>query len=481
MPLGRLKLVFTFLLWTLLTPFAAVAAVYDVGPGKPYSNIGDVPWEYVQGGDQVLIHWRAEPYKEKWIIAVAGTETQPFLVSGIPNGSGELPVIDGREATTRAQLDYWNESRGVVKIGGANTPPVVEPSWITIENLEIRSGRPPFQYTSDAQLTTYSSNAASIYIESGRNITIRNCTLRDSGNGLFISHASRNILIEGNRIYDNGIEKSAYYHNAYTAALRITYQYNYFGPLRADCRGNNLKDRSAGTVVRYNWIEGGNRQLDLVDAEDSNILVEHPSYRRTFVYGNILLEPDGAGNSQIVHYGGDSSGQSSYRKGILYFYNNTVVSSRSNNTTLLRLSTNDERCDCRNNIIYVTSDGSRLALLSSSGVLDLTSNWVKHGWRGSHGTLTGQINDIGGMIEGDHPAFVDAGTSNFDLSAQSVCINKGSSLHPAALPLHDVVRHYVKHQSNEERPSDAALDIGAFETAPNGNPPLPPQNLRLVR
>ena len=162
-----------------------------------------MPWEYVQGGDQVLIHWRPEAYKEKWIIAVAGTESRPFVVSGVPNNSGQLPVIDGREATTRAQLD-------------------------------------------------------------------------------------------------------------------------------------------------------------LVDAEDSDVLVDHPSHRQTFVYGNILLEPDGAGNSQILHYGGDSGDQSSYRKGILYFYSNTVFS-RSNNTTLLHASTNDERCDCRNIIINVTSDGSRLA------------------------------------------------------------------------------------------------------------------------
>jgi hypothetical protein len=65
----------------------------------------------------------------------------------------------------------------------------------------------------------------------------------------------------------------------------MVYQFNHFGPLRANCPGNNLKDRSAGTVIRYNWIEGGNRQLDLVDAEDSAELRNHPSYSRT------LMEP----------------------------------------------------------------------------------------------------------------------------------------------------------------------------------------------
>ena len=108
----------------------------------------------------------------------------------------------------------------------------------------------------------------------------------------------------------------------------------------------------AGLIVRNNWIESGNRQLDLVDAEDSQTLVNHPNYHTTYVYGNILIEPDNAGNSQIMHYGGDSGTTADYRKGELYFYNNTVISTRSGNTTLVRLSTEDETCKAFNNIIY---------------------------------------------------------------------------------------------------------------------------------
>jgi hypothetical protein len=39
-----------------------------------------------------------------------------------------------------------------------------------------------------------------------------------------------------------------------------------------------------------------------------------------------------------------------FRKGTLYFYNNTVVSDRTDRTRLFRLTTNDEACDARNNI-----------------------------------------------------------------------------------------------------------------------------------
>jgi len=57
------------------------------------------------------------------------------------------------------------------------------------------------------------------------------------------------------------------------------------------------RNRSAGLVVRWNW----NRQLDLVDAEASPVLVNDRAYHKTFVYGNILIERDDAGNAQIGH------------------------------------------------------------------------------------------------------------------------------------------------------------------------------------
>lgn len=104
---------------------------------------------------------------------------------------------------------------------------------------------------------------------------------------------TQDILIEKNYIYDNDIIGSNYEHNTYTAAIGITYQYNHMGRLREGAGGNNLKNRSAGLTVRYNWIEDGNRQLGLVDAEDSTHLVNHPSYDTAHVYGNVLLEGDG--------------------------------------------------------------------------------------------------------------------------------------------------------------------------------------------
>ncbi|HEY3446594.1 MAG TPA: right-handed parallel beta-helix repeat-containing protein [Myxococcales bacterium] len=461
-------------------PCLASAATYEVGPGQPLANVGDVPWESLNAGDTVLIHWRSTSYKEKFVLCRQGMQAAPIVVRGVLGPNGERPVIDGDGATTRSALDFWGEERGVIKIGGANKPADLMPQWIVLENLDVTSGRPPFQFTGRNGLTAYAQNAAAIYVEKGENLTLRNCVIRDSGNGLFAGSQTKDLLVEGNDLRDNGNSGSIYEHNNYTAAVGITFQYNRFRPLRAGCSGNNLKDRSVGTVIRYNWIEGGNRNLDLVDAEDDPTLTGDPRYRQTFVYGNVLIKPDG-GNSQVVHYGGDSGNTTIYRKGTLYFFNNTLVSTRAGNTTLLRLSTNEERADVRNNVLYVTGSGSSLGIVDSTGVVDLWSNWTKPGWVNSHSGLQGTLTDQGGAVSGSAPGFADEAGGDYHLAAGSACLDQGASLNAAVLPDHPLDLQYLPHQGFEPRPSDGPLDLGAFErcasaacTLPDAGAPMPP-------
>src|SRR5262245_35217089 len=339
-PLTRLQAMFftrVFALFaTLLALFSARAqgAIYDVGPGQVYTSIGAVPLATLQPGDTVRIHYRADPYKEKWVICRQGTAAQPITFTGVAGPNGELPVIEGISAVTAPGLNYWSENRGIVKIGGANTPSDTMPKHIVIENLEIRGARSSYTFTDDTGVTVaYASNASTIYVEKCENCTIRNNVLHDAGNGLFVASSdtdvSRDIVIEKNHIYDGGNVGSIFEHNVYTAALGIRFEGNFLGGLRAGAGGNNLKDRSAGTVIRYNWIEGGNRQLDLMDGEDSSAIRNDPSYSSTYVYGNVLVENANDGNRQMAHYGGDSGNTATYRKGTMYFYNNTLVSKRT--------------------------------------------------------------------------------------------------------------------------------------------------------
>ena len=208
-----------------------------------------------------------------------------------------------------------------------------------------------------------------------------------------------------------------------------------------------------------------------MDAEGSSDIVGDPAYQETFVYGNVLIEPDGAGNSQIAHFGGDSEVTENYR-GTLYFWNNTVVSTRTGNTTLLRLSTNGQTAEVRNNIVYVSAAGNRLALSNSAGTLNYGWNLVKPGFVDSHSGLTGVVTDLGGNLAAASPGFADEAMQDFHLRDTSPARDSAGAL-PAAVAAYPLDSEYVKHQARAARHADAMLDMGAYEFASPGPPPAP--------
>lgn len=442
---------------------ATFSHVIDVGPGLDYEEPHLVPWDTVTGSTLVRIHKRETPYRSKWVVTTIATAEAPLVITGIDE-DGERPVITGDGAQTLSGLYYLNEGRSVIKVGNyTGEDDTSIPAHVFIENLDIRSCRSPYTFTDrHGSEQTYTSSAAAIHIEEGDTITVRGCVLHDSANGLFTSHFTNDILISGNHIFNNGIEGSIYQHNTYTESVRITYEFNHFGPLRDACLGNNLKDRSAGTVIRYNWIESGNRQLDLVETSHLS-LFNDPSYNETYVYGNILVEYDNTGNNQIIHYGGDGDGLY-YREGTLYLYHNTIVSTRSGNTTLVNLSTDAATADIQNNIIYTTATGSHLALTSGRGNLSLVSNWIKDGYRITHeSTSTVDFLTDSFNILGDNPLFADEGGEDFSLAAGSACIDSTTTL-PVAVADYPVTAQYIIHIDGMARTTEGSgPDIGAFE------------------
>ena len=434
------------------------AVDYEVGPGKAHGTIGSVPWEALRAGDSVRIHWQAKAYREKWVLCCRGSQEKPITISGVPGPEGQLPVIDGQGATTRPALNYWGEERGVLKIGGANNPGDTMPAHIVVENLEIRSGRQPYTYSGRRGTAKYSKDAASVMVEKVDHLVLRNLVLHDSANGLMVSAQSRDVRVEGCHLYDNGNPGTITEHNAYTECNGIVFEGNHFGPLRKGCSGNNLKDRSAGLVVACNWIEGGNRQLDLVDATGNPALNAAPAYRRTLVYGNVLIENEEDGNNQIVHYGGDSTKTAGYRKGVLHFYHNTVVSKRSRSIALFRLSTPDETVECHGNILHATSKGKNLSLMCKVGVLKMGKNWLTAGWVPTVDDFTGQIETLQPSVEGAEPGFVMLAENDLSLVPASACTGAALPL-PADLPR--PVHRYVRHQRLEALPADGPLNLGA--------------------
>lgn len=450
------------ILWLVLGACPAAAREFSAGPGRMYEALDRVPWETLRAGDTVLIHWREQPYRAKWIISARGAQDQPITVRGVPGPLGQLPVIDGASAITRPALNFWSEERGVIIVGASRSVPNLMPAHIVIEGLEVRGARPGRNFVGRSGIAPYSDAASAVFVESGEHITVRNCVLHDSANGFFTAHETREITIEGCHVHDNGIEDSIYQHNAYTESAGMVYQFNRFGPLRAGCRGNNIKDRSAGLVIRDNWIEGGNRQLDLVDVEEGVEIRRDPRYDRAFVYGNVLIEPDGDGNNQLVHFGGDNGPEEHFRK-VLHFFNNTVVSRRGDPTTLLRLSSNVVSADVRNNILYVTAPGRLFAILDESGLVRLEHNWIKPGWSASHGALTGIVR-ANASNSTDDPGFVDENANDFRLRSDSACVNAGSDQLPGGD--HGLRFEFAPPHGGKPRPAIGPVDLGAFEFVP---------------
>src|SRR5690606_23594002 len=88
--------------------------VHEVGPGKQYTELSDVPWEAIGPDTLIRVHWRSEPYRAKWVLDSAGTSSSPIVVVGVPNGNLR-PVISGEDAVTRSQLSFPNEERSIIK------------------------------------------------------------------------------------------------------------------------------------------------------------------------------------------------------------------------------------------------------------------------------------------------------------------------------------------------------------------------------
>ena len=464
---------------------------YPVGPGQKYEKIGDVPWERLAAGDTVRIHHRPEPYKEKFMVGSVGRKDAPIRVCGVRGPNGELPVIDGDGATTRRTLEFpydGHQPRGLVFIGHRRSSPWLEqPSYITIEGLEIRNADPTRSFfDKDNRQTPWPEVAAGIFVQRGSHIVIRGCHVHSNGNGLFVGSAggeelTRDVLIEGNYVHDNASPKNWYEHNVYNEASGVVYQFNRFGPPRRGAEGflgGNIKERSAGVVIRYNWIEDGAHLIDLVDsqeARDPNLA--DPAFRESWVYGNILVR-GGSASGSMVHYGGDSGMLETYRKGTLHFFNNTVVVLNASHkdwqsTAVFELSTNDEKLEMRNNVVatQVPSLPKRPTVLLGgrdevvAGIADLSGNWISgsvqpfEGFPGRALKRAAELRGLDTSLRGADPMFVDLASLALQPSASAPFKGKGVPLPPGP---HEVTMQYVKHARGEPRPKEDPPTPGAL-------------------
>lgn len=446
---------------------------FPVGSGQKYARVGDVPWYDLGPGDTVRIYWRAEPYREQILLSNRGSADAPIRVCGVPGPNGERPVLSGDNATTGPNLHFIPydpiQDSGVILINrDASDSYYSRPGYINIEGLAVRSGYAGYQHTvSNGTKRAWGKGSASIAIIGADHINLRNCEISDSGNGLFTLSKDEaeatlvsDLLVEGCEIFGNGNVGSDHEHNVYSQTIGVTFQFNRFSRLRPGAGGANLKDRSAGTVVRYNRIEGSVRHLDLVDAQEHiQAAMADPRYRQTYVYGNVIESgPKDAG--MPIHYGGDTQGyEQNFRKGTLHFYNNTVILNANSSdfwyTMLFNASTNDEHVDMRNNVIWKTGT-TDFSLMNTSGQLAMSNNWIGDNYANARDGFTGTVDGAATVITGSDPKI----DSTWRPLAGSPVVDKGGALAAGA---GEVQFEYLANARGTPRALKGALDLGAFE------------------
>lgn len=441
----------------------ACATEYHVGPGQSVTTFAGISWSSLQAGDTVYIH--PGTYHEKINISGQGTESNPIRVIGVPDGSGNRPVIDGSNATTPSSADYRWSDPALVQVNClvSVTPSTsLLPAWIEIKNLEIKGARASNTFTAeDGTVHNYSTFSPGVYIRSSQHVLVENCKIHDNNQGIYnwtgsgtatYDAVNSDLIIRGNYLYDNGRYQGWTEHQMYFESLRVTIEYNYFGPNTSGAYGSQIKDRSGGTVIRYNYFDDSSElgwMLDLVEPENGwDAIGTTNLYKQTFVYGNVFRRTKNHGI--LIHWNGDNSANTHGRAvvdgGKLFLYHNTlidigntvddyqgyyyIVSSRGGAGDCLS-QVMPGIVDMRNNIFASQSAGNGYLIPSFDDCDNANhafgKNFATTGYGlGTVATRSGDSNIISGPTAG----FI--GADDYHLSSGSVAINSSGALPPEA-------------------------------------------------
>jgi hypothetical protein len=461
---------------------------FNVGPGQKYTELTEVPWLSLQAGDVVNVFHRATPYRTKIGLRAQGTVKEPVVINGVTDATCNRPEINAQNAVTAddaVQGRFFNkqhsEHLGAIFIyRGPADPWTHMPRNIVIQNLRITGAYKGNRYTAqDGSTGTYGLGAAGIYAVRVEGLTVQNNEISGNGNGVFVNSRddddfSSYITIRRNRLHDNGNAGSYTEHNLYIQAVRPLYEGNYIGQLRPGALGSSMKDRSSASVIRFNHIVAAARAIDLVEIEGGVAAVKNDAlYDHAWVYGNLIVsdhDRPAVSSSLLIHWGGDNDPRY-FRKGTLYFYNNTVVTRASQAQAyylcIFDMPTPTQRVEASANV-FVHSGTGRLNLGYKSGAIVLRdTNWLSRGWARAWTPEVTFDTTSGRVIDGTDPG-LDA---DFVPRAGSVVLDKGTRSPPAfpspasGANLNPEFRFGAPAKLLNRPVRGTAPDLGAFEAS----------------
>ncbi|HYF48717.1 MAG TPA: PKD domain-containing protein [Planctomycetota bacterium] len=403
---------------------SAWSATYQVGAGKPYPRLSNVPT--LAPGDIVEIY--PGTYNEFKLFTAHGTTTAPITIRGV--GSPK-PIFDGTGLNVSGILPT---PRALFQLEGHN---------YLVENIEFRNAK------------NSSLNGSGLRVRAN-NVTIRNCNVNNCEMGI-MSDSNDNLVIESCDIGFNGAD--AYSHNLYLNGNRTYVRYCYIHDSKV---GQNFKTRGHYTELWYNYISNSaDGEVCLVDGAGLTTTANS----NALMVGNIVVSKVRASTANLikfVEFGGDTGNA---HTGTLYAFNNTFVAATSG-IHFFRINATGANLVAKNNIFY----GSNTIVGMATGSISGSNNWLP--------STASVPAGFTGNVQGTDPGFVNAGARDYHLTSTSACINRGTN----SLTGYDgngaaiggtPTREYLHALSSTARPSDATIDIGAYErpsTTPNVAP-----------
>jgi hypothetical protein len=363
---------------------ALTGPVIQIGAGKAYTTISSVPpiTAVVPGTLYQLFNTdttgsNPSTFYEYFQIQQSGTPTQPIWYCGVADKNGNLPIMDGNNATAQSDLStgaaagygiftlwmaqphygYWQDAVTPTQNAGNS---VMAPAYVGITGIHVRNASPSYNYVppGGGAPVAWVAGASGINLRSGIYVDFDGNDIDNNSNGTFLAENSDNsgwvvntyaITIRGNHIHNSGIAGSATYHQLYVQCFYCLLEGNRIDNYNPQASGSMLKWRGVEGLIRYNYIgDGAQRVVDLVEVQDAGCYVSFELYLSTacglyssgdslganltwyqeslqkdFVYGNMLY---GASALNQIHYAMDNLGNMTDRNGILYFWNNTLDS-----------------------------------------------------------------------------------------------------------------------------------------------------------
>lgn len=341
----------------LLFAISLFGATYEVGPGKQYADPLDLPWTQLKDGDTVRVYWRAEPYRRFMFIA-----WDNFTLEGIRGPNGQRPVFDADGAVGTKKIDVMNWDRGLFRVGWSNNPATRLIKNPTIRGFEIRNvwrdksaetGQPNRGFTGEDRMASgpwqnWPDNGAGIQATWVENIVIEDNFIHDSKIGVAVfgayENVSSNCTIRNNEFASLGRDDSQS-HVTYTECVGEQI-YNNRSKQPAGW-SSVFKARGVCTKIYNNYIDGGDRVIDLVDS-----LLLRTKYGQScpdIVANNYITRENAIDNDAYVHFGGDGKDLAGYRTK-LYVLNNTIDTNRTQGNVFVRTSSWTQNVTVLNNV-----------------------------------------------------------------------------------------------------------------------------------